>query len=89
MILTRKHQQNLIILFEILTINKQVQNIVASVNYVLDPYGGKINPRDIQGIKFYLQATRGIEKESGKLYISVSNAKNVFNHFLSPPNKYG
>ena len=62
---------------------------MASVNYVLDPYGGKINPRDAQGIKFYLQATRDIEKESDKLYISVSNAKNIFNHFLSLPNKYG
>ena len=40
-------------------------------NYVLSPFRGNINPRDPQGIKLYLQATKEIDKESDKLYILV------------------
>ena len=42
------------------------------VNCVLSRLKGNINPRDSQGIKNNLQATKDTEKEADKLDISVS-----------------
>ena len=60
-----------------------------SVNYVLSPLEGNINNGDPQGLKLYIQATKGIEKEADKLDISVPNAKDIIDHFLILANKYG
>ena len=59
------------------------------VNYVISPFEGNINPGDPKGIKLYLKATNQIDKESEKLDISVSNTKDLIDHFLSLDNKYG
>ena len=40
------------------------------------------------GLKLYLQATKKIDKETEKSYISVSNAKDIVDKFLSLANKY-
>ena len=58
------------------------------MNYVLIPFKGNINPGDPQGIKLYLQATKDIDKEADELDISVSNAKDIIDHFISIANKY-
>ena len=50
---------------------------------------GNINHGDPQGLKFYPQATKYNDKEADKLYISVSNAKDIIYHFLILANKYG
>ena len=47
-----------------------------------------INPGDPQGFKLYLQATKEIYKEYDKLYISVSNPKDIIAHLFSISNKY-
>ena len=39
-------------------------------------------------IKIYLQATNEIYKGADKLDISVSNAKDIIDHFLSISSKY-
>ena len=59
------------------------------MNYVLIPFKGNINTGDPQGIKLYFQATTQIDKESDKLDISVSNAKDIIDHFISLTKKYG
>ena len=87
MVLTRIQAQILINLFKHLSINQQVQ-MSYPVNYVLIPFKGSINPGDPQGIKNYLQATNVIDKEADKLDISVSNDKDIIDHFLSLANKY-
>ena len=58
------------------------------MNYVLRPFEGNINPRVPQEQKIYLQATKDIEKLSHKLYLSVSNTKDIIYHFVSLANKY-
>ena len=62
---------------------------MAAANYVLRPFEGNINPRNPTGLKLYLQATKEIDKETDKLDISVSNAKDIVYRFLSLSNKYG
>ena len=59
------------------------------VNYVISPFEDNINPGDPKGLKLYLQETKDIDKEADKLDISVSNAKDIIDHFLSIANKYG
>ena len=59
------------------------------VNYLINSLKGNINPGYPQGVKLYLQATKYIYKESGNLDISVSNAKDILDNFLSIDNKYG
>ena len=92
MVLTRSQVLTIMVPFNNKSIqeNKPVQ-IMASpqVNYLLIPSEGNINPREPQVIKIYLQAAREIEKETESLDISLSNAKDIINHFLSPANKYG
>ena len=51
--------------------NAQVKNMEYAVNYVLIPFEGNTNPGDPQGIKFYLNTTKEIEKEAENLDISV------------------
>ena len=58
------------------------------MKYVLIPFEGNINPGDPQGLKLYLQASKDIYKESDKLDISVSNEKDIIDHFISLTNKY-
>ena len=59
------------------------------VNYVISPFEDNINPGDPKGLKLYLQETKDIDKEADKWDISVSNAKDIIDHFLSIANKYG
>ena len=63
--------------------------MTAPINYVLSPFEGNINTGDQTGLKLCLRATKEIEKKYDKLYISVSNAKYIIDHFLSLANKYG
>ena len=63
--------------------------MAAPMNYVLSPFEDNINPRDPRGITIYLQATKDINKEASILDISVSNAKDIIDHFISLDNKYG
>ena len=53
------------------------------------PFEGNINSGYPTGLKLYLQETREIYKETYKLDISVSNAKDIIDHFLNLSNKYG
>ena len=71
-----------------LFINKQVHMDDLVVNYVLRPFEGNNNPEYPQGIKIYIQATRGIYKEADKVDISVSNTEVIIDHFLGIANKY-
>ena len=87
MSLTILQAQTLINRFNHLNINHQVH--MAAVNYALIPFEGNINPGDPKGIKLYIQAAKDIYKGTDKLYISVSNTKDILYHFLSLPNKYG
>ena len=41
------------------------------------------------GLKLYLKSKIYIDKEADKLDISVLNAKDIIDHFLSLSNKYG
>ena len=58
------------------------------VNYVLIPFEGNINPGDPQGLKIYPQTTKDIDKEYDRLNFSISNAKEIIDHFLSLATKY-
>ena len=58
------------------------------VNYVLSPFEGTINTLYPQVIKTHPQSTKEVYKEAYKLDISVSNAKDIIDHFLSPSEKY-
>ena len=71
MALTSLQTQIFINKFNNLNTNQQVQMASPAVNYVLRPFEGNINPVYITGIKLYLQATKDIDKETNKLYISV------------------
>ena len=62
---------------------------MAVVNYLLSPFEGNINTEYPTGLKIYLQATKEIDKETEKIYISVLNAKDIIYHFLSLSKKYG
>ena len=62
--------------------------MAASVKYVLSPFEGNTNYGDPTGFKLKLQSTKDIYREYDKLYISVSNAKDIIDHFLSLANKY-
>ena len=53
MVLTRRQAQIIIAQFDSLNVNPQVQNMVATVNYVLILLKGNINPGDPQGLKPY------------------------------------
>ena len=63
--------------------------MTASVNYVIGPFEGNINARDIWGLTIYLQETKEIYKESNKINISVSNAKYIIDRFIVIANRYG
>ena len=54
MVLTRRQAQIIIAQFDSLNVNPQVQNMVATVNYVLILLKGNINPGDPQDFKPYL-----------------------------------
>ena len=49
----------------------------AAVNFVIIPFNGGIDPRDLQGMQIYIHSAEDIEKEAKKLDISVSKAKYV------------
>ena len=88
MVVTRRQAHILINQFNNLSINQQVQMADPVVNCVLNPSKGNMNPGDPQGLNLYLQATKEIDKEYDKLDISVSNAKDIIDNFLSLANKY-
>ena len=75
--------------FSNLSINQQVHMGAPVVKYFFCPFEGNKNTGYPQGLKLYLQATKYIYKESGNLDISVSNAKDILDNFLSIDNKYG
>ena len=62
---------------------------MTALNHVFIPFEGNVNPGDTMGIKLYLQETKEIDKETDKLDISVSNNKDIIDHFLGIYNKYG
>ena len=78
--------QTLINRFKHLEINQPVH--IADVNYVLSPFEGNINTGYPTGLKIYLHSTKEIDKETDELDISVSNVKDIIDHFLSLSNKY-
>ena len=88
MVFTIIQSQILINQFNNLNINQKF-HMDAPVNHFLIPFEGIIHTKDPQGIKFYLQETNDIDKESDKFYIPVSNAKDIIDHFLSLAKKYG
>ena len=49
-----------------------------AVNYVLSSFEGNINPGDPQGLKLYHQEKKGIDKESDKLDVAVSNKNPLY-----------
>ena len=60
------------------------------MNYVLSLFRVNLNPGDTQGIKkVYPLATEDLDKKVDKFYISVSNIKEIVDHFISIYNKYG
>ena len=61
---------------------------MAAVNYVLRPFEGNINTGYPTGFKLNIQATKDIDKGTDKLNISVSNAKDIVDHFFSFARKY-
>ena len=71
MALTSLQAQIFINKFNNLNTNQQVHMDATAVNYVLSPFEGNINPLYITGIKLIFQATKYIDKENNKLYISV------------------
>ena len=62
MVLTKIQAQVLINQFNNLNLNQPVQIVVPVVNYLISPFKGKINPGYPQGLKFYLQETKEIDK---------------------------
>ena len=89
MVVTRSQAHILINQFSNLSINQQFHMDAPVVNYVISPFEDNINPGDPKGLKLYLQETKDIDKEADKLDISVSNAKDIIDHFLSIASKYG
>ena len=77
-----------ILKFNNLSVSQHVHNMVDSVNFLLSPFEGGINPRDIQGINIYIHSTEDIENEAKTLDISVLKAKGVVKNLLSLANKY-
>ena len=87
MVLKRRQLKELIAQLDNLNINPHI--IEAQVNYVLKIFEAKINLRYPHGLKLYLKSTKEIDKESDKLDISVSNAKDIIYCFLCLAKKYG
>ena len=50
---------------------------------MLTPFKVNVTPGEPQGIKLYLEATNEIYLEADKLDNSVSNDKDINDHFLS------
>ena len=89
MVLYRIQSQTLINQFRNLSVNLQVQMAAPVLKFVIDPFGGNINPVDPQWIKLHIKATEEIYKEVYKLDLSVSNAKEIIYNFIILSNKYG
>ena len=62
---------------------------MVSVYYVISLFERNRNPGDPTGIKLYLQSSKEIYKETDKIDISVSNAKEIVDNFISLSNRYG
>ena len=80
MVLTRRQEKLLIHQFNNINTNIHV-NMAAPIIYVLSSFEGNINTGYPTEIKLHLQATKEIDKEAEKLDISVSNAKDIIDHF--------
>ena len=72
--------------FKNLNINQPVHT--EDVNYVLRPFEGSMKPGDPTGLNICLQEIKEIVKETYKLNISISNAKDIVDNFISLSNKY-
>ena len=73
--------------FNHLNINQQAH--IVAVNDVLITFEGNINPGYPTGIKLYLRENKEVDKETNKLDVPVSNAKDGVDNFLCLANKYG
>ena len=91
MVMSIIQQKIIISQFSNLSTNQRVHMADPAMNYVLNPFEGKLNTEYCRstGNKIYLQATKEIDKESNKLDISISNDKYIVDHFLIQSNKYG
>ena len=69
MVLTRTKEQILINNFNTISTNQKVHMAAPVVNYVVRPFEGNINHGYQEVPKFYLQATKEIDKEADKLDI--------------------
>ena len=58
------------------------------MKYLLRPFEENIHFGDPTGIKLYVQATKDMDKETDKLDVSVSNTKDIIEHFLRLSNKH-
>ena len=63
--------------------------VASVVNCTIIPIKQNTNPVFPQGLKLYLPKTKGIDTDSDKLDISVSDSKEIIYHFISIANKYG
>ena len=87
MVLTIIQAQILINQFNNINLNQPVHMAAPSVNFLLRPFEGNKHPGYPKGLKNYLQTTKDIDKKDIKLYLSVSNDKNIIYNFLSIANK--
>ena len=87
MILASLQAQTFINWFNHQSINQPFHTTV--MNYVLRPFKGNINIGYPTELKIYLQETKKIDKETDKLDISVLNAKDIIDQFISLANKHG
>ena len=89
MVLKTRQAQSLMEKSNNLHVNTQVQIILDHVNSVLIQFEGKTNTGYPQGPQIYIQEKRYKENKYDKLDISVSNAKDIIDHFISIDNKHG
>ena len=75
MVLMRSESQLLTNQFRNLKTNQPVQ--MNSVNDILISFEVNKNPGYTTALKLYIQETKNIDKETDKLYISVSNVKYI------------
>ena len=74
-VLTSLQSQTLMNFFIHLNINQPVQ--METVNDMIIPFEGNINPGNPMGLRIDIQATKEIDKETEKIDISVSNDKYI------------
>ena len=58
-------------------------------NYLIRPFEDNINHKEPQGLKYYIQKTKGVEKEADELDTWIWISKVNIDHLLILTNKYG